>query len=86
MVGDEKGRENVVGVNVINDKNDCVGLEMGGKRRVERGGEIGGWGNVFVKRVWGLELKIGRGILDRGKESEGSRIVIGLENKGNMVD
>lgn len=86
VVRNEKQRDNLIALNVINDNNDSVRLEMRGKRSLEQAGQIAASANISLTTVTRFDLNIATGILHTAKETEATSIIIGLHHKANIVD
>ena len=86
VLRDEKVKDNLVALSVINDNNDSVKQEMRSKRNLERAAQIAASTNVKLTTVSRFDLNITTGILHTAKEYEATGIIIGLHYKASIVD
>ena len=86
VVRDEKVRDNLVALSVINDNNDSKKLEMLARRNLERAAQIAASAGVTLKTVSRFDLNITTGILHTAKENNITSLIIGLHYKSSIVD
>ena len=74
-------------MNVINDDDTFEGLELRGKRYLEKAAMITASADVPLRQITRYDLNIASGIIHTAKEgSEVTDVIIGLHRKVNIVD
>ena len=86
VVRNQKVRDNLVALSVINDNNDTVKLELQARRNLERAAQIAASAGVELKTVSRFDLNITTGIRHTAKENNATAIIIGLHYKASIVD
>ena len=86
LIRDTKQKDNLLALNVINDNNTSEGLELRGKRYLEKAAMITASAGVPVTMVSRYDLNIASGIIHTAKEYEVTDVIIGLHRKVNIVD
>ena len=86
LIRDTKQKDNLLALNVINDNNTSEGLELRGKRYLEKAAMITASADVPLRQITGYDLNIASGIIHTAKEYEVTDVIIGLHRKVNIVD
>ena len=86
MIRDTKKKDNLLDLNVINDNNTSEGLELRGKRYLEKAAMITASADVPLRQITRYDLNIASGIIHTAKEYEVTDVIIGLHRKVNIVD
>ena len=86
LIRDTKQKDNLLALNVINDNNTSEGLELRGKRYLEKAAMITASADVPLKLISRYDLNIASGIIHTAKEYEVTDVIIGLHRKVNIVD
>lgn len=86
LIRDPKQRDNLLALNVINDNNTSEGLELRGKRYLEKAAMITASADVPLKQITRYDLNIASGIIHTAKEYQATDVIIGLHRKVNIVD
>ena len=86
LIRDTKQKDNLLALNVINDNNTSEGLELRGKRYLERAAMITASADVPLRQITRYDLNIASGIIHTAKEYEVTDVIIGLHRKVNIVD
>ena len=86
LIRDTKQKDNLLALNVINDNNTSEGLELRGKRYLERAAMITASADVPLRQITRYDLNIAAGIIHTAKEYEVTDVIIGLHRKVNIVD
>ena len=86
LIRDTKQKDNLLALNVINDNNTSEGLELRGKRYLEKAAMITASADVPLRQITRYDLNIASGIIHTAKEYEVTDVVIGLHRKVNIVD
>ena len=73
-------------IRVINDNNTSEGLELRGKRYLEKAAMITASADVPLRQITRYDLNIASGIIHTAKEYEVTDVIIGLHRKVNIVD
>ena len=86
LIRDTKQKDNLLALNVINDNNTSEGLELRGKRYLEKADMITASADVPLRQITRYDLNIASGIIHTAKEYEVTDVIIGLHRKVNIVD
>ena len=86
LIRDTKQKDNLLALNVINDNNTSEGLELHGKRYLEKAAMITASADVPLRQITRYDLNIASGIIHTAKEYEVTDVIIGLHRKVNIVD
>ena len=86
LIRDTKQKDNLLTLNVINDNNTSEGLELRGKRYLEKAAMITASADVPLRQITRYDLNIASGIIHTAKEYEVTDVIIGLHRKVNIVD
>jgi Kef-type K+ transport system membrane component KefB len=87
LIRDTKQKDNLLALNVINDNNTSEGLELRGKRYLEKAAMITAFpADVPLRQITRYDLNIASGIIHTAKEYEVTDVIIGLHRKVNIVD
>lgn len=86
VIKDNKQKDGIIALNVINDNNESSNKEVQGKRNLEKAAMIAAAADVEIERVSRYDLNIASGIIHTIKEHDVSDVVIGLHRKANIVD
>ena len=86
LIRDTKQKDNLLALNVINDNNTSGGLELRGKRYLEKAAMITASADVPLRQITRYDLNIASGIIHTAKEYEVTDVIIGLHRKVNIVD
>ena len=86
LIRDTKQKDNLLALNVINDNNTSEGLELRGKRYLEKAAMITASADVPLRQITRYDLNIASGIIHTAKEYEVTDVIIGLHHKVNIVD
>ena len=86
LIRDTKQKDNLLALNVINDNNTSEGLELRGKRYLEKAAMITASADVPLRQITRYDLNIATGIIHTAKEYEVTDVIIGLHRKVNIVD
>ena len=86
LIRDTKQKDNLLALNVINDNNTSEGLELRGKRYLEKAAMITASADVPLRQITRYDLNIASGIIHTAKEYEVTDVIIGLHSKVNIVD
>lgn len=86
LIRDTKQKDNQLALNVINDNNTSEGLELRGKRYLEKAAMITASADVPLRQITRYDLNIASGIIHTAKEYEVTDVIIGLHRKVNIVD
>ena len=86
LIRDTKQKDNLLALNVINDNNISEGLELRGKRYLEKAAMITASADVPLRQITRYDLNIASGIIHTAKEYEVTDVIIGLHRKVNIVD
>ena len=86
LIRDTKQKDNLLALNVINDNNTSEGLELRGKRYLEKAAIITASADVPLRQITRYDLNIASGIIHTAKEYEVTDVIIGLHRKVNIVD
>ena len=86
LIRDTKQKDNLLALNVINDNNTSEGLELRGKRYLEKAAMITASADVPLCQITRYDLNIASGIIHTAKEYEVTDVIIGLHRKVNIVD
>ena len=86
LIRDTKQKDNLLALNVINDNNTSEGLELRGKRYLEKAAMITASADVPLRQITRHDLNIASGIIHTAKEYEVTDVIIGLHRKVNIVD
>ena len=86
LIRDTKQKDNLLALNVINDNNTSEGLELRGKRYLEKAAMITASADVPLRQITRCDLNIASGIIHTAKEYEVTDVIIGLHRKVNIVD
>ena len=86
LIRDTKQKDNLLALNVINDNNTFEGLELRGKRYLEKAAMITASADVPLRQITRYDLNIAAGIIHTAKEYEVTDVIIGLHRKVNIVD
>lgn len=86
LIRDTKQKDNLLALNVINDNNTSEGLELRGKRYLEKAAMITASADVPLRQITRYDLNIASGIIHTTKEYEVTDVIIGLHRKVNIVD
>ena len=86
LIRDTKQKDNLLALNVINDNNTSEGLELRGKRYLEKAAMITASSDVPLRQITRYDLNIASGIIHTAKEYEVTDVIIGLHRKVNIVD
>ena len=86
LIRDTKQKDNLLALNVINDNNTSEGLELRGKRYLEKAAMITASADVPLRQITRYDLNIASGIIHTAKEYEVTDGIIGLPRKVNIVD
>ena len=86
LIRDTKQKDNLLALNVINDNNTSEGLELRGKRYLEKAAMITASADVPLRQITRYDLNIAAGIIHTAKEYEVTDVIIGLHRKVNIVD
>ena len=86
LIRDTKQKDNLLALNVINDNNTSEGLELRGKRYLEKAAMITASADVPLRQITRYDLNIASGIIHTAKEYEVTDVIIGLHRKVNIVD
>ena len=86
LIRDTKQKDNLLALNVINDNNTSEGLELRGKRYLEKAAMITASADVPLRQITRYDLNIASGIIHTAKEYEVTDVIIGLHRKVNIID
>ena len=86
LIRDTKQKDNLLALNVINDNNTSEGLELRGKRYLEKAAMITASADVPLRQITRYDLNIASGIIHTAKEYEVTDVIIGLHRRVNIVD
>ena len=86
LIRDTKQKDNLLALNVINDNNTSEGLELRGKRYLEKAAMITASADVPLRQITRYDLNIASGIIHTAKEYEVTDVIIGLHRKVDVVD
>ena len=86
LIRDTKQKDNLLALNVINDNNTSEGLELRGKRYLEKAAMITASADVPLRQITRYDLNIASGIIHTAKEYEVTDVIIGLHRKVDIVD
>ena len=86
LIRDTKQKDNLLALNVINDNNTSEGLELRGKRYLEKAAMITASADVPLRQITRYDLNIASSIIHTAKEYEVTDVIIGLHRKVNIVD
>ena len=86
LIRDTKQKDNLLALNVINDNNTSEGLELRGKRYLEKAAMITASADVPLRQITRYDLNIASGIIHTAKEYEVTDVIIGLHRQVNIVD
>ena len=86
LIRETKQKDNLLALNVINDNNTSEGLELRGKRYLEKAAMITASADVPLRQITRYDLNIASGIIHTAKEYEVTDVIIGLHRKVNIVD
>ena len=86
LIRDTKQKDNLLALNVINDNNTSEGLELRGKRYLEKAAMITASADVPLRQITRYDLNIASGIIHTAKEYEVTDVIIGLHRKVNIAD
>lgn len=86
LIRDTKQKDNLLALNVINYNNTSEGLELRGKRYLEKAAMITASADVPLRQITRYDLNIASGIIHTAKEYEVTDVIIGLHRKVNIVD
>ena len=86
LIRNTKQKDNLLALNVINDNNTSEGLELRGKRYLEKAAMITASADVPLRQITRYDLNIASGIIHTAKEYEVTDVIIGLHRKVNIVD
>ena len=86
LIRDTKQKDNLLALNVINDNNTSEGLELRGKKYLEKAAMITASADVPLRQITRYDLNIASGIIHTAKEYEVTDVIIGLHRKVNIVD
>ena len=86
LIRDTKQKDNLLALNVINDNNTSEGLELRGKRYLEKAAMITASADVPLRQITRYDLNIASGIIHTAKEYEVTDVIIGLHRKVNILD
>ena len=86
LIRDTKQKDNLLALNVINDNNTSEGLELRGKRYLEKAAMITASADVPLRQITRYDLNIASGIIHTAKGYEVTDVIIGLHRKVNIVD
>ena len=86
LIRDTKQKDNLLALNVINDNNTSEGLDLRGKRYLEKAAMITASADVPLRQITRYDLNIASGIIHTAKEYEVTDVIIGLHRKVNIVD
>ena len=86
LIRDTKQKDNLLALNVINVNNTSEGLELRGKRYLEKAAMITASADVPLRQITRYDLNIASGIIHTAKEYEVTDVIIGLHRKVNIVD
>lgn len=86
LIRDPKQKDNLLALNVINDNNTSEGLDIRGKRYLEKAAMITASADVPLRQITRYDLNIASGIIHTAKENDVTDVIIGLHRKVNIVD
>lgn len=86
MMKNQRQKNPLVALNVVNDNNTSEAKEMIAKRNLERAAMIAAAVDTKVKTVLRYSLNIAQGIVHTVKENNITDVVIGLHKKTNLMD
>ncbi len=86
LIRDPKQKDNLLALNVINDNNTSEGLDLRGKRYLEKAAMITASADVPLRQITRYDLNIASGIIHTAKENDVTDVIIGLHRKVNIVD
>ena len=86
LIRDPKQKDNLLALNVINDNNTSEGVDIRGKRYLEKAAMIAASVDVPLQQITRYDLNIASGIIHTAKENDVTDVVIGLHRKVNIVD
>ena len=86
MMKNQRQKNPLVALNVVNDNNASEAKEMIAKRNLERAAMIAAAVDTKVKTVLRYSLNIAQGIVHTVKENSITDVVIGLHKKTNLMD
>lgn len=86
LIRDPKQKDNLLALSVVNDNNTSEGLELRGKRYLEKAAMITASADVPLRQITRYDLNIASGIIHTAKENDVTDVIIGLHRKVNIVD
>ena len=86
MMKNQRQKNPLVALNVVNENNASEAKEMIAKRNLERAAMIAAAVDTKVKTVLRYSLNIAQGIVHTVKENSVTDVVIGLHKKTNLMD
>ena len=86
VIKDNKQKNGLIALNVINDNNNSSSRASQGKQNLEKAAMIAAAADVETNMVSRYDLNIASGIIHTIKEYEVTDVVIGLHRKANIVD
>ena len=86
VIKDNKQKNPLIALNVINDNNSSNTRALQGKQNLEKAAMIAAAADVETNMVSRYDLNIASGIIHTIKEYDATDVVIGLHRKANIVD
>ena len=86
VIKDNKRKDGMIALNVLNDNNSTDSRAAQGKRNLEKAAMIAASADVHMEMVSRYDMNIASGIIHTIKEYEVSDVIIGLHHKANIVD
>ena len=86
LIRDEKLRDSLVAIHIINDELVSDKVEARGQQCLEHASSIGAAGDVDIQTIMRFDVSVVSGILHTIKEQAITDVVIGLHKKANIVD
>ena len=86
VIKDNKQKNGLIALNVINDNNNSNNRAIQGKQNLEKAAMIAAAADVETNMVSRYDLNIASGIIHTIKEYDVTDVVIGLHRKANIVD
>lgn len=86
VIKEDRRKEGLIALNVMNDSNNSSKREIQGKRNLEMAAMIAASADVTMERVSRYDMNIASGIIHTIKEYDVTDVIIGLHHKANIVD
>lgn len=86
LIKNEKQKDGLVALHVINDEMASESREVQGQRSLEVAASVGASADVSIQTILRYDVSIVSGIIHTMKEQAATDVVIGLHKKANIVD